>query len=36
VLPYDCDDCWDKGKFVDYRNGRGGRITLCTCKAASS
>ena len=34
--PYDCNQCYDRGAYADYRDGRKGRLTDCDCVAATS
>jgi hypothetical protein len=31
-----CKDCWDKGEWVEYRNGANGQTVFCTCPAGRS
>jgi hypothetical protein len=31
-----CEECWDKGEWVEYRNGAKGKTMRCTCKAGQS
>jgi hypothetical protein len=31
-----CEECWDVGEWVEYRNGARGRTVYCNCGAGQS
>jgi tricorn protease-like protein len=31
-----CKDCWDVGKWTEYRGGAKGQTVYCTCKEGQS